>query len=100
MAIWVCLAHTVKSSSKKLDSRTEVCLFIGYPKGSRGGLFYIPQDKKVFVLVSVTLIENDYMINFKPHSKVVLEELQGDVITPQPTRIAKIMEEENTTSPN
>ncbi|XP_075101619.1 uncharacterized protein LOC142177058 [Nicotiana tabacum] len=30
----------------KLESRTEVCIFIGYPKGTKGGLFYCPKEQK------------------------------------------------------
>ena len=47
-----------RGKTEKLDSRTEVCLFIGYPKGTRGGIFYNPKDKKVFVSTHVLLEEN------------------------------------------
>ena len=50
-------------------------MYVGYLKGARGGLFYSPLDKKVFVSKNVTFLEDDYMRNFKPRSKVVLEEL-------------------------
>jgi hypothetical protein len=33
------------SRNKKIE---EVYLFVGYPKGTRGGLFYSPRDKKIF----------------------------------------------------
>ncbi|XP_075074746.1 uncharacterized protein LOC142162307 [Nicotiana tabacum] len=35
----------VERESNKLESRTEVCMFIGYPKGTKGGLFYCPKEK-------------------------------------------------------
>ena len=82
--IWGCTAHVLKGKTGKLEPRTEVCLFVGYPKGTRGGLFYSPQDKKVFVSSNATFLENDYMANFKPRSRVVLEELQSDQIKPRP----------------
>ncbi|XP_073121767.1 uncharacterized protein [Henckelia pumila] len=63
--IWGCPAHVLKGKSGKLESRTEVCLFVGYPKGSKGGLFYSPQEKKVFVSTNATFLENDYMTNFQ-----------------------------------
>ena len=78
-----------------MDSRTKVCLFVGYPKGIIGGLFYSPQDKKVFVSTNATFLENDYVTNFKPCSKVVLEELRRDVIVPQPTKLL-ILEKKRT----
>ena len=73
----------LKGKTGKLEPRTEVCLFVGYPKGTRGGLFNSPEDKKVFVSTNATFLENDYMANFKPRSRVVLEELQSDQIRPR-----------------
>ena len=58
-----------------LDSKTEVCLFIGYPKSTRGGIFYYPRDKKVFMSTHATFFENEYMNDFKPHSKLLLEKM-------------------------
>ena len=69
---------------------------MGYPRGTSGGLFYSPQDKKVFVSTNASFLENDYVTNFKPHIK----ELRGNVIAPQPTRVVEIREEEDTTSPS
>ena len=37
--IWGAPAHVLRKEPHKFESRTEVCLFIGYPKGMRGGLF-------------------------------------------------------------
>ena len=37
--IWDALTHVSRKEPHKLESRTKVCLFIGYPKGTRGGLF-------------------------------------------------------------
>ena len=75
----------LKGKTGKLEPRTEVCMFVGYPKGTRGGLFYSPSDKKEFVSTNVTFLEDDYMKNFKPHIKVVLEELRYDQIRKSPS---------------
>ena len=83
--IWGCPAHLLKGKTGKLEPRIEVCMFVGYPKGTRGGLFYSPSDKKLFVLTNATFLEDDYMINFKPHSNVVLEELHYDHIIKSPS---------------
>ena len=83
--IWWCLAHVLKGKTGKLEPRTEVCMFVGYPKGTRGGLFYSPSDKKVFVSTNATFLKDDYMKNFKPCSKVVLEELHSDQIIKSPS---------------
>ena len=86
----------LKGKSGKLESRTQVCLFVGYPKGTRGGLFYSPQDKKVFVSSNATFLENDYIAKFKPRSRVVLEELQFDHIRPRPVTITGERNKETT----
>ena len=43
----------------------------------RVGIFYNPNEKKVIASTHVTFLEEDYMNNFKPMSKVVLEELDS-----------------------
>ena len=47
--IWGCPAHVLVQNPKKLEHRSKLCFFIGYPKESRGGLFYDPQENKIFV---------------------------------------------------
>ena len=49
----------------KLEMCSEVCLFVGYAKGTRGGMFYNPRDNKVFVSTNDTFLENNYMTDFK-----------------------------------
>ena len=80
----------------KLEPRTEVCMFVGYAKGTRGSLFYSPLDKKVFVSKNTTFLEDDYMTNFKPRSKAVLEELRSDQIRKSPSTIDERQSQETT----
>ena len=47
--IWGSLAHVLKRDPNKLEARTYVCLFVGYPKGTKGYLFYDPQEQMVIV---------------------------------------------------
>ncbi len=44
-----CLAHVLKNKNMKLEPRFKVCLFVGYPKETRGGFIYSLEDNKVFV---------------------------------------------------
>ena len=69
--IWGAPAH-ILVQQQKLESRTEMCMFIGYPK-----------EKKVIVSTHATFLEEDYMNNFKPKSKVVLEEIDSVRDPPQ-----------------
>ena len=59
-------------------------MFIGYPKGMSGGVFYNTKEKKVILSTHATFLEDDYMNNFKPRSKVVLKEFNS-VRDPQET---------------
>ena len=86
----------LKGKTGKLEPRTEVCMFVGYPKGTRGDLFYSPYDKKVFVSTNTTFLKDDYMRNFKPRSKVILEELRSDQIRKSPSTTDERQSQETT----
>ncbi|RVW44912.1 Retrovirus-related Pol polyprotein from transposon TNT 1-94 [Vitis vinifera] len=94
--IWGCPAHVLKGKTGKLEPRSEVCMFVGYPKGTREGMFYSAQDNKVFVSTNATFLEYNYMADFKPRSKVVLEELLADEISPMPTTVVERQRKETT----
>ena len=72
----------------KLDSITEVCLFIGYPKGIRGGIFYNPREK-VFMSTHAMFLKNEYMNDFKPRSKLLLEEISEKKTPDDSTRVVE-----------
>ena len=56
--IWGCLAYVLKQSSDKLDAKSELCWFVGYPKGTiRGYYFYSKFYMKVFVSINVKFME-------------------------------------------
>ena len=73
--IWRYSTHVLVQNYKKLEHCSKSCLFIGYPNESRGGLFYDPQDNKVFVLTNATFLEEDHIKNHQPHSKLVLDDI-------------------------
>ena len=89
--IWGALAHVLRKEPHKLESRTEVCLFIGYPKGMRGGLFYSSSEKKVIVSTNAKFLEEDYVNNFKPKSKVILEELDSAQESSKPPEFGSVV---------
>ena len=77
--IWGCPAHVLKGNFDKLQSKTEVVFFVGYPKGTIGGLFYSHKDNKVFVSTNAKFLENDYMDDYTPRSRVVLAEMNEPI---------------------
>ena len=80
----------LKNKTTKLEPRSQVCLFVGYPKETMGGFFYSSDDNKVFVSTNATFLEEDYMREFNPRSKILLEELlTGSTSTPSSTKVDK-----------
>ena len=61
--------------------------FLGYPKGMVGGLPYSHKDNKVFVSINTNFLENDYINDYTPRSRVVLAEMNEPVIE-QPSGMA------------
>ncbi|KAL0534679.1 hypothetical protein IC582_028970 [Cucumis melo] len=61
--IWGCPAHVLVTNPKKLEPRSRLCQFVGYPK-----------ENRVFVLTNATFLEEDHMRDHKPRSKLVLNE--------------------------
>ena len=53
LRIWGCESHVKKLTSDKLAPKTEKCLFVGYPKETKGYYFYNPSENKVLLLVKL-----------------------------------------------
>ena len=53
-------------------------LFVGYPRGTKGYLFSDPKEQRVLVSTNVRFLEENYMIDNKPRSKVVLDKLRAE----------------------
>ena len=46
-----------------MDIKSELCLFVEYPKGTRGYYFYSKSDMKVFVSTNAKFMEEEYIMN-------------------------------------
>ena len=77
--IWGCPTHVLKGKSDKLQSKTKIVFFVGYPKGTFRGLFYSHKDNKVFVSTNAKFLENDYMNNYTPRSRVALAKMNEPI---------------------
>ena len=75
-----CPTHMFKGKSNKLEAKTEVCMFLGYSKETKGYLFYNHKNNKMFVSTHAKFLEDDYVNNFNPRSKVVLAKLDEPII--------------------
>ena len=51
---------------------------MGYPRGTKGYLFYDPKEQRVLVSTNARFLEHYYKIDNKSSSKVVLDELRAE----------------------
>ena len=49
LSIWGCESHVKKLTLDKRASKTDKCLFVGYPRETIGYYFYNSNENKVFV---------------------------------------------------
>ena len=52
---------------------------MGYPRGTKGYLFYDLKERRVIVSTNARFLEQDYMLDNKPRSKVILDELRAEL---------------------
>ncbi|KAL8478883.1 hypothetical protein ACS0TY_030680 [Phlomoides rotata] len=63
--IWGCPSYVLDKEADKLDPRSELRLFVGYPRGTKKGLFYSPKDQRIMVSTHSRFLEDDYAIQDK-----------------------------------
>ena len=67
---------------------------MGYLKGTKGYYFYSPSDLKVFVSTNAKFLEKDYMNEFIPKSRIVLNEMSRDTIPQEVSQPSPIVSSE------
>ena len=72
-----CQVYVLKENIRKLDTKSELCYFVGYPKGFKGILFYDSREQIVLVSTNTIFLEEDYMIDLKPNDRFELSELSN-----------------------
>ena len=61
----------------KLDSRSDLCYFVGYLVDTMGYEFYFVSEAKVFVSRNVVFLEKEFLYDRK-YSRVELEVVRDD----------------------
>ena len=61
--------------SDKLAPKSDKCLFMGYPKETKGYYFYNASENKVFVARNGVFLERAFISKKTSESKVHLEEI-------------------------
>ena len=73
--VWGYPAHVKKHDTDKLESRTELCKFVRYPKETIGYYFYRLEEQSIFVAKRAIFLEDEYFLRRDSRNKVVLEEV-------------------------
>ncbi|KAA0058517.1 gag/pol protein [Cucumis melo var. makuwa] len=66
--------QTFQSLKGQKEGEANVAHSRRYPKETKGGLFFDPQENKVFVSIKPVFLEEDHMRDHKSQSKLVLNE--------------------------
>ena len=72
LKIWGCYVHVKKQNANKLETRTNKCLFVGYPKETVGYYFHDIDDQKVFKSRNAFFLEEDFVFDHRKNNKIIL----------------------------
>ena len=61
LKIWGCEAYVKRQISDKLAPKSDKCLFVGYPKETKGYYFYNASENKVFLARNGVFLEREHM---------------------------------------
>ncbi|KAL0445205.1 UNVERIFIED_CONTAM: hypothetical protein Slati_2243200 [Sesamum latifolium] len=73
LRVWDSPAYVKRLVGDKLDSRSSLCRFIGYPKETARYYFYDPSEQKVFVSRNAVFLEKDFSSDSR-RDEVLFEE--------------------------
>jgi hypothetical protein len=74
--IWGCEAYVKRLMSDKLSPRSDKCIFVGYPKETKGYYFYYKSENKIVVVRHAVFLEKEFLAKGSSGSNVQLEEIQ------------------------
>ena len=61
LKIYGCEAYVKCQISNKMEPKSDKCLFVGYPKETKGYYFYNPIENKVFVARNGVFLEREFI---------------------------------------
>ncbi|KAL0445829.1 UNVERIFIED_CONTAM: Retrovirus-related Pol polyprotein from transposon TNT 1-94 [Sesamum latifolium] len=73
LRVWDSPVYVKRLVGDKLDSRSSLCRFIGYPKKTTGYYFYDPAEQKIFVSRNAVFLEIGFLSNSQ-RDEVLIEE--------------------------
>jgi hypothetical protein len=75
LKIWGCEAYVKKLQHDKLETKSEKCIFVGYPRETIGYTFYHLAEGKMFVAKIGTFLEKEFLAKGVSGRKVELDEI-------------------------
>jgi len=76
LKIWGYDAYVKCLTPTKLEPRSDMCIFVGYPRETKGYYFYNHQENKVFVARNTVFLEKEFLSKEVSGSIVRLEEVR------------------------
>jgi hypothetical protein len=73
--IWGCEAYVKRLMSDKLSPRSDKCIFVGYPKETKGYYFYYKSGNKIAVARHAVFLEKEFLARGSSESNVQLEKI-------------------------
>ncbi|KAK4389746.1 Copia protein [Sesamum angolense] len=73
LRVWGSPAYVKRLLGNKLDSRSNLCRFVGYPKKTAGYYFYDPSEQKISISRNTVFLEKGFSEDSRQH-EVLLEE--------------------------
>ncbi|KAL0416234.1 UNVERIFIED_CONTAM: Retrovirus-related Pol polyprotein from transposon TNT 1-94 [Sesamum latifolium] len=73
LRVWGSPAYVMRLVGDKLDSRSSMCSFVGYPKKIVGYYFYDPSEQKIFVSRNTVFLEKVFPADIR-RDEVLFEE--------------------------
>ena len=84
MKIWGCEAYVKRQTSTKLEPKSEKCVFVGYPKETKGYYFFNPTENKILVARTGVFLEREFVSRKGSGRKIELEEVRESQNTTEP----------------
>jgi hypothetical protein len=75
LRVWGCKAYVKKLQPDKLKSKSEKCIFVGYPRETIGYTFYHLAKGKTFLANTRTFLEKEFLAKGVSWRKVELDEI-------------------------
>ena len=78
LSTWGCEVYVKRLLSDNLSPKSDKCLFVGYPKQTKGYYFYNQSENKVFVARDGVFLEKEFISRKTSGSNVYLEEIRDE----------------------